>query len=169
MITRTRRYSWSTAALVVILLAVGLSTSGCMRTRLIKNDNAVIVEGLFSMWGSWVKNKRHKLDVRLHIANDAPHPIIIRRRDLHCAKGHRWGDLDVRLPREINRLLIAPGKVATFIGVCRLARPTPGDFRIIVSHVFAADRLRRPGRWRYRRGELLATDIEWGVYEGDLR
>ena len=154
--------------ITLMLLTLLAVFSGCGRMGLIKAENEVMVEGLFSVWGVWVKDKGRKFDVKLRIANDARHPIMIRRRDLHCSMGDRWGNFRLlNVPRRITRLWISPEQVVTLVGVCEIGERVRGDFRVLIGRVFEGQRFRRHGRLVVRPGDLLATDIEWTAY-GDL-
>ncbi|MFT5434165.1 MAG: hypothetical protein ACI9OJ_004878 [Myxococcota bacterium] len=160
--------------LLIVTTLMLVFATGCRRQQLVKHDNAVIVEGLFSVWGSWVKNKRKRVDVRFHIANDADTAIVIHRRDLHCSKGRRWGRLHLlSLPDRMSAILLRPRHAIDITAVCRLPRATRGDFRILISHVFEAPRrghrTRRTHRRRAPHGELLATDIEWVLFSDLFR
>jgi len=151
---------------VVVCLAI-LFLSGCVRrTHLIRAENEVYVEGLFSVWGTWVKDKGEKLDLKLNIENSVPVPIVIRTRDIKCSKGERWGDLYfLGRARHSRRVVLHPRQRRTFVVACRLAhRDIEGDFRILVGHIFEDPMRRADGV-----AELLATDIEWVVPEAMIR
>lgn len=153
-------------ALGALLLVASMFSSGCAsRTRLIKNDNAVVVEGLFQMWGSWVKNKGEKVDLRMHFANDFDRPIMIRARDMHCSRGDSWGDLLVLDGGSRNTIRLSPEQVRRLILVCRWHHDdAEGDLKILVSHIFEAHPNGGPSP-----ASVLATDIEWLVPDEAIR
>lgn len=152
--------------IITIIALAGAILAGCgHRTRLIRAENEVFVEGLFSIWGSWVKDEGENLDVRIKIENNAPHGILIRTRDMRCSRGDRWGDLRIidGHGQRGGDILFQPGQVHDFTMVCDLARETAGEFRIHVAHVYEDPHDRPDGA-----AQLLATDIEWMVTEQTL-
>ena len=143
-----------------LAVVLGALLLGCgARTKLIKNENAVLVEGLFEVWGQWVKDKGRKLDLKLTIANDFNAPILIRTRDVHCSRGERWGEVHfIDRHRSDTAIHVHPGRSTQLLLVCQLAEPVPGDIRVLFSHVFEDPHDSMAGV-----GELLASDIEWMV------
>ena len=140
------------------VLALFCSFGCAQRTKLIRDHNVVTVDGLISVWATWLKDKDDKLDVRLHIENDASHGLLVRMRDLHCSRGERWGQ--VRLlgaPRDAATLHFEAQEKYTFTMVCDFGDDPTGDFRVLLGAVFEEPR-ERPGA-----AELIATDIEWNI------
>ncbi|MFT7625451.1 MAG: hypothetical protein ACI9WU_004642, partial [Myxococcota bacterium] len=128
-------------------LGSGLLSGCATRAPLIRGENEVYVEGLVSIWGSWVKDKGDKFDVSLSIQNRGRRGIFVRRRDLLCARGDRWGELSVLRGGDRRRIRLRPGQTARLTVVCRLANARiRGDYRIILGHVFEEPRRRRRRR-----------------------
>ncbi len=151
----------------VVALMVVVFVSGCgHRTRLIRQENEVYVEGLVSVWGTWVKDKDKKLDLRLNIENAAPVAILIPTRGIKCSKGERWGELELlgRF-RHSRRLLLHPGETRKLVMVCHLARGgIEGELRILFQHIFEDPLQRADGV-----AQLMATDVEWVVPQDAMR
>lgn len=148
------RLTWVIAGVAALVVS-----SGCaQRTQLIRNENMVQVDGLMSMWGTWLKDKDDKVDVRINIANDASHGLLIRLRDIHCSRGERWGDVKLLgAPKDAATLHFYPDEKFTFTMVCEFADDPVGDFRVLVGAIFEEPD-KAPGV-----AELIASDVEWSI------
>ncbi len=134
-----------------------LLVSSCVhKSDLIKNDNAVVVDGLFEFWASSVKETPKKLALRMYLANNFDQPILIRVRDIHCSQDGRWGDLRVLGRRVRNVIWLRPEEVRRLTLVCRFLQPGSGELQIVIGHVFEG-----LVNGRRERGAVLATDVEW--------
>ena len=155
-------------SLLILTALVVLLTSGCGRRQLLRGDNAIVVDGLVSVWGDWVKVKRSKLDVRFHIANESADGIVIRRDDLQCSKGEEVGRMRLlRVSRHVEKFVIRTGQSVALTAVCIFEEMPYGDFRILISHVYESRMRPRRGRAR-PHGDVVGSDIEWVVPEDEL-
>ena len=147
--------SLGTAALLAISALAGC---GHATTKLDKSNSEVKVDGVISVWSSWVKDKKDKFDLQLNIVNlDEKQGLIVMLQDMGCKRGDVTGTLKHTFFNTGERTIdLKPGQSKSFNMVCKTPIPVKGDYVVTFGKVYANPKLDG-----YTQGPILAQSLVW--------
>ncbi len=117
----------------LICLLLGCVCVACGGRRIRLDDQPVVTHpGVLEVSAEWVKDKRVKFDILFTIRNLGEDALLIKRRDITCARGGTSGELDMRDDPVFD---LGPNAAETFLGKCRTGN-VPGPFVLQIAEVF---------------------------------
>lgn len=112
----------------IAIAAVGLAflctACGGRRVKL-DREPVVAYPGVVEVSAEWVKDKRRRFDVLFFVRNLRGDALVLKRRDITCARGERAGDLDMD-DDAVQEL--GPGETRRLLGKCDLGDVADGPF-----------------------------------------
>ncbi len=147
------------ALLTMTLVAVAsLVSCGHGITKLDKAQSEAKVDGVISVWPSWIKDKGKKFDLQLNIVNlDQKQGIIVMLQDMSCKRGDIVGTLKHTFFNTGERTIdLKPGQAKSFNMVCTLPAIVKGDYLVTFGKVYANPKLDG-----YTQGPVLAQSLVW--------
>ena len=144
-----------TAAVAIALLP----GAGCAnKIFLTGSDYQVSGKQTLLVAAGWIKQKSDSFDVRLLLANQTDHDIIIMLKDLDCARGGYTGTLvHAAFGGGDRKIDVGPRGQKALTMVCLLDDgPETGEYQIVIRRVFD-----NPNADGATLGEVLAKNIEW--------
>lgn len=145
-----------------ILLALAVvSTMGCASRRQLSQDNADSKNNTIKVWANWVKNKGKKFDIQFAMENLTDKHIIVKLREVQCARGKTTGRIKHTFFNTGERTMdFMPNEMKQFNLVCHIGSKASGPFNMRIVNVYD-----NPSGDGSTVGKPIVKNVIWSIEE----
>ncbi len=120
--------------------------------------NNIQAKGIVTATVGWIKDKKKKWDLDLHIKNENPEQgIIIFLSDMGCRRGSTVGKLKHTFFNTGERTIdFRPGQVKDFHLVCDTGNESTGAYQLEITRVYS-----NPSLDGKTIGKVVAKNLKW--------
>jgi hypothetical protein len=150
-----------TRPILALVAACALASAACGgRINLGPSDNPGGEWRPLHVDGQWIAPHADSVDLSVQLRNRTDRALHILTTDLGCQRGNSKGEIELSgLAARGTKVTLGPREEIVLPMACRrLQGKTPGAFRLMIPHVYGANR-ERPSEL----GEELLKDFVWEV------